>query len=279
MPEEIQGRGAPSEAWLCAGQSNIEMAASACSDCEEIAAEALGAGVSVLRDGEWTKIDASNVRSFSGTAVSFAARRSKSLGRSVGVAVAARGGTRIEAWMPRAALEESVHGRRMIALAESPDVVAAAEEDRKVSRPYYETALSRWLLGRALPMEHFERLIRPLTGIGFKGVVWYQGESNADTVPDALLYESLLISLIPSWRLAFGKPAMPFVVAGLPLYEPDPETGPRWDLLRKSQRAAVEKTANASFVDCYDLGDPNDIHPKRKLELGRRLADAASALC
>ena len=265
------------EVWLCSGQSNMEMTTGGCADAKEIASGAEGMDIRMLRQNTWTKVDAANANGISAVALSFAAGLAKAAGCPVGIAVAAKGGTRIEAWMPRNALEKSVHGRKMIELAESPEVKEAAAEDRKAFKPYDKTALSRWNLGRAIPMEHYETLVKPLAGMPLRGVVWYQGESNTAGDADARLYEELLASMISSWRTAWGSPEMPFIVIGLPRYEPDQGTAHAWDLLRESQKKAAAREGHATVVDTYDLGDPKDIHPKLKNQLGLRVVEAAIA--
>jgi len=267
------------ELWLCAGQSNMEMGAGVCEDGAEIIAAATSCELRELRQGRWRRIGEEDAACVSAIALSFAAERAKARKCPVGITVAARGGTRIESWTPSAALARSERGRRMLELAGSPEVLAAAEDDRKAFKPYGKTELARWRLGRALPCELYNSLIEPLTGVPLAGALWYQGESNAEREEDAKRYGGQLESMIRSWRAAWKRPSLPFIVVGLPRYEPtDQEAAKSWELLREAQGKAVGKAGMASFVDCFDLGDPRDIHPKMKREAGIRAALAASRL-
>jgi sialate O-acetylesterase len=73
------------------------------------------------------------------------------------------------------------------------------------------------------------------------------------------------------------QPTLHVIVVQLPHYEqPEAEGGTRpWIQLRESQQQAVKTLADTTLVDAYDLGDPSNVHPRRKAELGQRLATAA----
>lgn len=106
-----------------------------------------------------------------------------------------------------------------------------------------------------------------------KGVVWYQGESNAGR-PDN--YAELLKTMIESWRRAFGRPDLPFYIVELAAYEhSELETAQTsgWVRLQDAQRQVAEEMENVFLVPNRDLGEWNDIHPQDKKTLGRRTAD------
>jgi sialate O-acetylesterase len=106
-----------------------------------------------------------------------------------------------------------------------------------------------------------------------RGIIWYQGESNADDAPH---YKALLQGLIADWRSQFGND-LPVLVVQLANYGPA-ATAPAasdWATLREAQRLAVAQDAHAALAVAIDIGERTDIHPANKQELGRRLARAA----
>lgn len=123
------------------------------------------------------------------------------------------------------------------------------------------------------PSVLYNAMISPLTDFPIRGVIWYQGCNN---VGRAQQHEALFQTLITDWRARFHNPDMPFYFVQLANYltprdvQPDSE----WALLRESQAAALA-LPNTGMAVNIDLGDANDIHPKTKRELGRRLAAIA----
>lgn len=118
-------------------------------------------------------------------------------------------------------------------------------------------------------------MIRPLGRYGFRGALWYQGESNA-YLPEAEAYERQLAGLMADWRGRFG-PELPFLVAQLANYGTVP-TAPEesgWAQVREGQRRAVAADVRAGLAVTIDIGEPYELHPANKQELGRRLARAA----
>ncbi|MEM0961702.1 MAG: sialate O-acetylesterase [Bacteroidota bacterium] len=128
-----------------------------------------------------------------------------------------------------------------------------------------------------VPTVLWNQMIAPLTEAPITGVLWYQGESNANE-PDA--YRGLFQSLITGWRSAWGRPAMPFLWVQLAGYRQPPD-GPddtgRWPALRAAQSAALGLPRTAEAL-ALDVGDANDIHPRDKKTVGERLALSARAM-
>ncbi len=113
-------------------------------------------------------------------------------------------------------------------------------------------------------------MIAPLEGLQFKGAVWYQGESN--TRRDAE-YDEMLASMIANWRRMFGKD-MPVVIVQLPGFGkiatmPEEVT---WSNLREAQRIAALRDDNIGLAVTMGLGNPADIHPTNKQDVGKRIA-------
>lgn len=116
-------------------------------------------------------------------------------------------------------------------------------------------------------------MITPLASYGLRGVLWYQGESNAE---DGGHYQALLEGLMADWRAQFGS-ELPFLIVQLANYGPAAAApgASNWASLREAQRLAVAKDAHAGLAVAIDIGERTDIHPTNKQELGRRLARAA----
>jgi sialate O-acetylesterase len=122
------------------------------------------------------------------------------------------------------------------------------------------------------PSELFNGMIAPLAPYGITGAIWYQGEANVDR---ACQYRALLPALITSWRAAWQQGDFPFLVVQLPNFGPLPGATPRpcaQAELREAQALAARTLHGVGVVATIDIGDPGDLHPANKQEVGRRLA-------
>jgi sialate O-acetylesterase len=120
------------------------------------------------------------------------------------------------------------------------------------------------------PAVLFNAMIAPLLPATIRGVIWYQGESNADKYVE---YRTLFPALISNWRKRWASTDLPFLFVQLASYNPalkEPAEN-KWAGLREAQSYALQlpKTGMAVTID---VGDQVDIHPKRKREVGERLA-------
>jgi sialate O-acetylesterase len=102
-------------------------------------------------------------------------------------------------------------------------------------------------------------------------VIWYQGESNA---LEAYQYRKLLPALIQSWRASWNQGDFPFLIVQLPNHGAIPEkpSESAWAELREAQFLTTKHVPNTGIAVTIDLGDPKDVHPHRKAEVGQRLA-------
>jgi len=116
-------------------------------------------------------------------------------------------------------------------------------------------------------------MIAPIGPYKFRGVLWYQGESNTE---DAGHYQALLASFMADWRGTYGAD-LPFLIVQLANYGPASSApGPSgWASLREAQRLAVDSDPHAGLAVAVDIGDRYDIHPANKQEVARRLARVA----
>ncbi len=276
------------EVWLCSGQSNMFWQMNAVDHAE---AEMAGANIpgmrlfSVNEDSEptplevpkavihqWTACIPQLVGNFSAVAYYFGRELQKRLGVPVGVISNPYGGTTAETWMSERALRD--FGEFNDAL----DAIPAAAPS--LSAGAFDAGASPALKNlRAIPTLAFNGMLAPLVGYPLAGVVWYQGESNADRPAQ---YRRLLPALIADWRARWRDPKLPFVIMQLaghhaPHPEPlDDDNG--WAALMEAQAQTARSVPYCGLACAYDQGDAENIHPKVKKEVGRRLVYPALAL-
>ena len=122
----------------------------------------------------------------------------------------------------------------------------------------------------------YNAMVAPLGPTRFAGVAWYQGEADVGQAS----YDRRLAAWMANWRSQFGEPTLPFFIVGLagwgPVSAKPTESG--WAELINEQRAAVQRDQRTALISAIDLGEPADIHPANKQEVGRRLALAAKSL-
>jgi sialate O-acetylesterase len=127
-----------------------------------------------------------------------------------------------------------------------------------------------------VPSVLYNKMVHPVLPATIKGVIWYQGESNANNLEQAAAYRAQFATLITSWRHEWdsGRDTFPFLWVQLPGFNPPdsvPPASAAWATQRESMAAALSlpKTGQAIAID---LGDASNIHPKNKQDVGARLA-------
>jgi sialate O-acetylesterase len=130
-----------------------------------------------------------------------------------------------------------------------------------------------------IPTILYNRMIHPLLEFPIKGVIWYQGESNANSVEQAAAYRRLFQQMIASWRKEWrgSDPRFPFLWVQLPNYgtvDTLPPARSAWATVRESQAAALS-LPNTGQVVAIDLGQAEELHPRNKQDVAARLALAA----
>jgi sialate O-acetylesterase len=293
------------DVWLCGGQSNMEFRLAQANNAE---AEIAAAKFPLIRHfkiphtvaeapaddcaGQWVVCSPATAGDFTAIGFFFARDLSQRLGVPVGLVNSNWGGTQIESWMSDAALKadpaaNEIFARWQKVLADYPGKVAAHEkavakweEDaaaaKATGKPFArrkpiapEGPGSRWQ-----PSGMYHAMIAPLEPAALRGVLWYQGEANGSRAPE---YRTLFPGLIRQWRADFGQPNLPFYFVQLAnLTRAVDKTDQEWPLLREAQTMALALPATGMAVT-IDIGDPTNIHPKNKQEVGRRLALVARA--
>jgi sialate O-acetylesterase len=123
------------------------------------------------------------------------------------------------------------------------------------------------------PLGLFNAMLSPLLNYAIKGVIWYQGESNAER---AVEYRELFPAMIRDWRTKWNQGDFPFLFVQLPNFmeaKPQPSES-NWALLREAQLKVLSLPRTGMAV-AIDVGEWNDIHPLNKKAVGHRLALAA----
>jgi len=143
----------------------------------------------------------------------------------------------------------------------------------KVGQVYRPLESEEWagaMVEQNQPTALFNAMIAPFTDYAIKGVLWYQGESNASNAQE---YEKLLPALIQDWRSQFSNPDLPFYYVQLPNFG-DANYLPvesAWATLREAGLKTLH-LPNTGMAVTIDLGEWNDIHPDNKKGVGDRLA-------
>ena len=124
------------------------------------------------------------------------------------------------------------------------------------------------------PSVLYNAMINGLMPYAIQGAIWYQGESNASR---AYQYRKLFSDMIQDWRRNWGQGDFTFLWVQLANFDQSYAPATAWSELREAQDMALQlpKTGTAVTID---IGNPTDIHPRNKQEVGRRLSLAARAI-
>ncbi|NCU04068.1 MAG: sialate O-acetylesterase [Chitinophagaceae bacterium] len=113
----------------------------------------------------------------------------------------------------------------------------------------------------------YEAGIELLLKFPVKGILWYQGETNAEETERVNEYRSLMKLMIDDYRQQWKQPSMPFYWVQLSSIE-----RPLWPMFRDEQRKLLADVNNGGMTVCSDIGAKNDVHPTNKKDVGERLA-------
>lgn len=210
----------------------------------------------------------------------------RSNGVPVGILHASWGGTQIESWMSADALaadpsSTAIEARWQKRLADHPrklaefqKAMAAWESDRTTAATAgkaFTKAKPSAAEGPGSPWQPsglYNAMIAPFVPAALRGVLWYQGEANA---PRAEEYASLFQGMIQQWRRDFGQ-ELPFYFVQLANHNREfDKTRTTWAALREAQAEALALPKTGMAV-AIEIGEVDEVHPRNKQEVGRRLA-------
>jgi len=275
------------EVWLCSGQSNMDyrmrnMAGVIAEDnnnyeyapvAEEIANELATIDDSLFRQftvsvlvgesgpkqeitGHWMDTTHPKVTEFTATGYYFAKNLREKLNVPVGIIKSAASATRIQGWIPE-------EGYRT-------DAGLSAYYDSEIARYTNLNALNN----SQLPAILYNHFIHPLAPFAMKGVIWYQGEANSKNANNPSDYKLYLQTMITAWRDVWGQGDFPFYYAQLAnIGQPveTPQESATWATVQDQMRQALD-LPNTGMAVNNDIGQANDVHPRNKIDVGKRLA-------
>src|SRR6185369_11334650 len=242
--------------------------------------------------GVWRTCSPESVKEFSAAGYYFAVELQKELKVPVGVINSSYGGSQAEAWTPVEYLLASAD------LKPTVDRTKIWDEERPRVKVQYDEAIQKWReeadkakAAGAVPRPSpsvpdalreyrvaasiYDGMIEPLIPFAIRGAMWYQGESNEAR---AQQYAILLPVMIKSWRERWGEDFQ-FGIIQLPNYrdtKPDP-ADEAWSHVREAQRLTAASVPQTGLIVTIDIGEAHDIHPKNKLDVGKRMARWALA--
>lgn len=243
------------EVWICSGQSNMEMPvkgffAQPTSDPMEAVSRAgeypslrlftvPKALSEVPQDscgGQWLLATPKSVGDFSATAFYFGRALSDYLGIPVGLINVSYGGSAIEEWMTREAIDAT-----------------------PTSKPHKKLKTQQL----------WNAMLTPIVPFTARGFIWYQGESNRMEWMD---YAALQKSMIELWRKTWNRNTMPFYITQIAQYVYNGNDKLAIPLLVNAQYEAATSTPLCAVAATTDIGNPDCIHPAQKRQVGDRLA-------
>ena len=140
-----------------------------------------------------------------------------------------------------------------------------------------EPAVAQWQNYYNTNNVNYNAMIAPVIPYGIRGFLWYQGENNASRYRQ---YAELQPMLIDDWRVRWQQGYLPFLFVQLANYKersPLPVENDDWAAFRDAQTSTLQRSQNTAMASAIEIGDGNDIHPKNKQEVGKRLYLAARA--
>ena len=287
------------DVWVASGQSNMEFPMSRAATAGEDLPHADNSQIRLLMvkkkaadfalddvDTEgWTVSSPETARDFSAVAWYFAREIVQREHVAVGVVDSTWGGTVAESWTRLTALGEDASlaplfiSRGKMTEHEADELLKEKDEQRQRDEakaqgkpePKFEwhPPLESWGPGLL-----WNGMIAPLTPFPIRGVIWYQGESNS-ALDRSPLYDRIMRTLIEDWRRQWGVGDFPFLYVQISSYKSTPAEA--WANLREQQLKTLG-LRNTAMAVTVDIGNPDDVHPTDKLDVGHRLALAAQVL-
>lgn len=290
------------EVWVCSGQSNMAWSVGNTDNKEVEVASANYPNIrffSMPRKGtqepqddteaNWEICSPDTVGNFSAVGYFFGRRLEQTLDVPIGLIHNAWGGSSAEAWVPRAMLEEHDEFQSQItywddiAAKHTDDIQAQKVAEFKEAQRLHQEGNGprpRWpedpRYNQHRPGNIYNGGVLPIIGYGIRGVIWYQGETNAGRAEN---YELLINLMVGNFREQWGQGDFPFYFVQLADYQaeqPEPEDS-AWPRLREAQTKTLQSLPNAGQAVIIDIGEGRDIHPRNKQVVADRLVRWALA--
>ena len=281
------------EVWICSGQSNMQWNVNSSTDPDLERAAAKFPKIRMInfpqigvqepiwthKDRQWQVCTPEAVGGFSAVGYFFARQLHQTLDVPVGMINNAWGGSACEAWIRRDILAKDEAYKPMMDRwtdMEKNFATLSAKKDPTEDEKKQLNGLRGQMGGNHRPANIYNGVLKSHLGYGIKGAIWYQGESNASR---AYQYRTLFPLMIKSWRDEWGNGDFPFYWVQLADFKAEkPEPGDSdWAELREAQTMTMKALPNTGEAVIIDIGEGKDIHPKNKVDVGRRLARWALA--
>lgn len=280
------------EVWLASGQSNMEFYMdkgegwrTGVINYQEEIAKANNPAIRMIDvpntvsdtprnnfDGRWEVCTPATAGKFSAVAYYFAIKVQQETGFPIGIINATWGGTPAESWTRKEVLEKDfkpILDRYQKACDNYPEAFEKFRsklDQWKADTSTQKKGAPKEPIGpkhNKSPYKLYNGMIVPLLPYKLRGVIWYQGESNATY---AWQYRSLFPAMIADWRLQFNNKDLPFYFVQIA-----PHNGQN-PVIREAQLYTFKNVPNTGMVVTTDIGDAKDIHPRNKKPVGERLA-------
>lgn len=288
------------DVWIASGQSNMEFEMRKVDNAEAEIAAANFPNIRLLRvhkastdyplqdagiDAPWQRCSPASVREFSAAAYYFGREIHQKQNVPIGIIESSWGGTVAEAWTSLRSLSAdaalmpvfAARNRMMEYQSDLPMILAdqqrQIEQAKAEGKPVPQFPWRPWSPMWA-PAGLYNGMIAPLTKYPIKGVIWYQGESNS-ALDRAFIYERLFQTMIRDWRDRWGQGDFPFLFVQISDFKSGPHED--WPVIRDAQRRSLG-LRNTAMAVTIDIGNPDDVHPTNKVDVGHRLALAARAI-
>ena len=216
-------------------------------------------------DAKWSTCSPQTVLGFSAVGYFFGSRLHEELDVPIGLISTNWGGSSAEAWVSPEILRKD--------FPEFDEQFATnAKMAEEVGVTFRQGKKAPKGMNQRNPSVLFNSMIRPLIPFSFRGVVWYQGESN---VKHPEQYRTLFPAMIRDWRTRWAAGDFPFYFVQIApfAYKQEPISAA---YLREAQMMTLAQP-NTGMVVTMDIGNPTNIHPKQKKPVGERLARLALA--
>ncbi|MBD3268295.1 sialate O-acetylesterase, partial [bacterium] len=287
------------EVWVCSGQSNMQWSMRATHTAYKDIPNANHEKIrlfSVPRtvagapqdnvNAEWAICTPKTVEHFTAVGYHFGRELHEKLGVPVGLIHSSWGGTPAESWTTKKTLksknvyseilnrwergEKSMQTRLQSVGQELEQwQEKAAQHEKEGRRVPAMPSLPRDQYNNPWrPAGLYNAMIAPLIPYAIQGAIWYQGESNASR---AYQYRELFQDMIQDWRREWNQGPFPFLFVQLANYIAGNSDLNQWAELREAQTMALD-LPNTGMAVTTDIGNPYDIHPRNKKEVGRRLS-------